>query len=49
MVLLAVVVSFFVFFFFIDVVVYDFTTDLTEWGIIKYKAFKTPKKEEEGN
>ena len=43
MVLLAVVVCLFVFLFFIDVWVYDFSTDLTEWGIIKYKAFKTTK------
>ena len=44
MVLLAVVVGVFVFFFLIDVWVYDFSTDLTVWGIRKYKAFKAPRK-----
>jgi len=44
MVLLAVVVCLFISFFFIDVAVYDFSTDLTVWGIRKYKAFKAPPK-----
>ena len=47
MVLLAVVVCLFIAFFFIDVVVYDFSTDLTVWGISKYKAFKAPKNDGE--
>jgi len=47
MVLLLVVVCLFVFFFLIDVWVYDFSTDLTVWGIRKYKAFKAPKNEKD--
>jgi hypothetical protein len=40
MTLMIIVVSLFVFFFFIDVCLYEFSNDWTLWVVNKYKKFK---------